>query len=149
MKIQKLIAMLLIPFAIMLSCKKDGGILPAKLSATIDGAKFESFAPAATVSEGLITITATSLSGKVLIITINANSPGTYKVSDVKCAGSYKNAANVSLTDTYISTSGTVILTQISPTLVGEFNFSMVKGIITAPIKIENGVINEIKPLIN
>jgi len=114
----------------VVGCSKDS-ILPVKMKATIDGASWTSTAQVTNKNSTGFIITGTSLlSGttSTLAITILGSTMGTYNVVATSniCAAVYTPNLT-STTNTYASTSGKVILTEVdasSKKISGTFQFT-------------------------
>ncbi len=116
------------------SCKKDSnGNTIYKMSASIDGKEWYTIAPVGDLSSGILVITGVSLTGEIIAVTVNGETAGTYNISALppiaQCLGTYKATISQTSVDTYISTTGKVVLTKLDKTTKlasGTFEFSLI-----------------------
>ena len=125
---------------------EDNGTLSYRMSATIDGNSWRTLSPLTVLEEGYFVITGTSTSGEVINITIKGMSTGTYKSSETNCVGLYYYA-NQDSNSGYISTSGTVELTDVNTgakKISGAFSFLLKKDLSEETVEISNGVFDNV-----
>jgi hypothetical protein len=113
-------------------CKKDSNILTTKMSATIDGTKWNSTLRETLKKNTGFVITAqqvsTTLVTSMLVININGFTTDTYNVglASNSCLATY--TPNISTaSDSYVSATGTVTLTEVNTTdktISGTFTFT-------------------------
>jgi len=114
------------------SCKKDSnGNSANSMSASIGGTQWSALIPAGVLSNGVLVITGTSLTGQSIIVTVYGQTAGTYNLSVIppkaECLGTYKATLTATSEDTYVSTTGSVILTKVDLTnklVSGTFEFT-------------------------
>jgi len=112
------------------SCKKDSN--GNSMSASIGGTQWSALIPAGVLSNGVLVVTGTSLTGQSIIVTVNGQTAGTYNLSVIppkaECLGTYKATLTSTTEDTYISTTGSVILTKVdlaNKLVSGTFEFTV------------------------
>lgn len=151
-KIKLLIPALFLSVFIFNSCDNTEELI-GSMSATIDGEETSLTAIGVQNSLGFV-ITGTAISKEVLAVTIKGDSEGAYELSilpaKAQCAGVYKENAAAKDTDSYISKTGSVEITDINTStkrISGDFSFVMAKAALAIPdtIKVENGVFKNIK----
>ena len=117
------------------ACKKDN---PASMKATIDGTSWTTVTRVTKhfASTSMFTIVGTSAAGDVVDITIRGDEEGNYSSStsidsaSAQVGAIYKPDASAATTDFFISTSGSVSITEINEddqTISGTFSFTMSK----------------------
>jgi len=137
-------------FIMFFSCDKSEELLNSGMSAEIDGVKWESLTRVTTMNEEKITITGTSSNKKIITITIWDVTTGTYNVSTSTssgCQAVYKESADASIEDTYVSASGFTKVTEINTTekrISGTFEFKLARGL-NDILQLENGVFTNLK----
>jgi hypothetical protein len=130
---------------IMFACSKDNNNLNLPvMSAAIDGTAWETITRATVQQDGKFVITGTSVTGKILIITIFGTQEGTYVLGtgSAQCAAVYKESATTSTEDAFASISGKVILTSANTTkhkISGTFQFSLIRQITATPMVVADG----------
>jgi hypothetical protein len=95
------------------------------------------------LEEGKFIITGTSLSGKILTVTIGGTTEGTYELSlsSAMAGAVYKESASMSTADAYVSATGEVNLTDVNNSkkrISGTFNFIAIRNL-TNTINITEG----------
>lgn len=134
------------------ACQKDSN--PASMKATIDGTSWSSVTRVTKhiASTKMFTIVGTSASGDVIDITIRGDEVGNYSSStsidsaSAQVGGIYKPDASAATTDFFVSTSGSVSITEIDEseqTISGTFSFTMSK--LTETKSITNGEFKNLK----
>jgi hypothetical protein len=136
------------------SCKKDSsGDVNNKMSATIDNKAWNSAIRTTVLqsNSNSFFITATSLTGEILEITINGTAVGTYELSVLpvrtQCLGTYKASISTGTNDIYASTTGTVVLTKVdkvAKVISGTFTFKLYCISSTVPKTVSSGVFNDL-----
>ena len=129
----------------LVSCKNDNSTNPLlqgnSLTASISGSENSSFTALTVtdnISNGMITIIGVSIDKK-MSITFDQNASGTLSMGATGNIGTY--SAVTSTSDAYISTSGTLIITQNDTKAVaGTFSFSGIYSAdLTKSITVTNG----------
>lgn len=113
------------------SCSKDSdGIFSNQMSAKIGGTEWTALLPTGVFSNESFAITGTSLTGETIVITIKGDTTGTYNLSvlpvKTECLGTYKATVDATTEDTYVSTTGSVVLTKVDKSqklISGTFSF--------------------------
>lgn len=131
------------------SCSKDSVSTNNKLSAKIDGKSWNASFRVTNLTGNVFVITGTSITGEILAITINGDSPDLYQLGlgNLECAATYKGSALASTDDIYQSVSGKVNLTKVDKTnkkISGTFDFSLAKLSLTS-ISVSNGTFNDLE----
>lgn len=115
------------------SCDKIEEALNFGMSANIDSEKWVSVTRLTVLNNNKFTITGTSANGKILVITIDGNTTGTYTlnplISKTQCGCTYKESISAASTDWYLGSLGTVNLTEVNTTnktISGTFEFTLV-----------------------
>ena len=148
-----ILALSLLMMFTLVSCNKDDDddSSSANMSATIDSDSWSSASRLSTMSDNLISVSGTSSTLDVVSVLIYGVEEGTYDFSlnatgsSIKCWCTYND---VSLTGTtaYVSTSGTVNLTEVdtvNKTVSGTFNFTVISTSLKI-INIKGGVFNKL-----
>jgi hypothetical protein len=147
----KAFLILLTVIVTIISCKKDSeGNIIIGMGAKVDGDSWSALVPLAALYNNTFTITGTSLTGKTIVVTIDGNSEGTYKLSVIPpaadCGCTYKKSLTSSQQDWYLSVSGTVTLTNVDVTakkISGTFEFTVANSSLET-VTITNGVFNDL-----
>lgn len=126
------------------SCKKED-FLSGSMSCKIDGTSWSSITQLTVLKSGFFNITATSMSGQVMNITIKGKEVGTYELDvnnvNVACAAIYKP----DITDenqNFASKAGTVKITEVDTqnlTISGTFSFDLTDVSLTSTKYITEG----------
>ncbi|MEI6823536.1 MAG: DUF6252 family protein [Bacteroidota bacterium] len=149
------IAIGIIFIVITIKCKKDSSgniIIPGintSMSAKINGVDWSSIVRVCNKSGNTITLTGTSLDGKIVVVNITPNlatdSLAINTNYNLSLTTMYKDSLNTSINDICVATTGTVKLTQLDKTqklISGTFSFtalstSLIPKTVTAGV-IEN-----------
>lgn len=133
----KKVGLVLLAMMLIMSCDEDdiAELLPS-MSATIDGTDWSASIRSTVSTDDVIVITGTSTVGEVIAVTVLGTSEGTYELSltDQECSALYKATVNASTDDTYVSATGTVVITELdtsSKKVSGTFSFTMLQGLST------------------
>ena len=126
------------------SCKKED-FLTGSMSCKIDGISWSSITQITVLKSGFFNITATSMSGQVLNITIKGQEVGTYELDvnnvNVACAAIYKPDISDE-NQNFASKAGTVKITEIDTqnlTISGTFSFELTDVNLTSTKSITEG----------
>jgi hypothetical protein len=137
---------LFILMIVMFACSDDnsGSLGLAGMSATIDGTSWETITRVTVLQDGRFVITGTSVSGKILVITINGDREGTYELglTSAACGAVYKESATTSTEDAFVSVTGKVILTSVNSSqnkISGTFEFSLLRELTSTPMTVSDG----------
>lgn len=136
-------------FLIFTTCSEDDiDEVLADMTASIDGEDWESVTRVTVLKDDSFIITATTLTGETLVITILGNTEDEYSIttSEYGFTAVYKESASTSTDDAYAAYSGTVELTEVntsSKTISGTFSFKMLKGVSTT-IEVTDGEFNDL-----
>jgi len=136
----------LVLFFFLGGCDKEDLIdnLPS-MTAEIDGIEWKSVTRITKMEDEAIVITGTSLSGEIILITVFGSSEGIYELSilpvKTQCSAVYKQSANTSIEDVYISSRGYIEIVEITEEnkISGIFEFSVIKDLSGEKIEITNG----------
>lgn len=146
---KRLMLLLVAITLIMGSCKKDSDSV-TKMGANIDGKNWNAGLLRLTNLTGnVFSIVGTSLTGEVLEITINGNTPGVYELNLTKqeCLAIYKKGGiNTSPSDFFTSVSGKVNLTKVdlaNKKISGTFDFNCAQLSLQTVI-VSNGSFNDL-----
>jgi hypothetical protein len=118
------------------------------MNATIDGKQWSAPMPIGVLSNGVLVVTGSSLTGELIALTIYGDVAKSYTQSLLPLA-SYKASLTTTTADAFVSTSGTIVLTKIDATnklVSGTFNFTLVDN--TLAVKQIQGTFNDVSYMV-
>lgn len=129
------------------SCDKED-LMSGSMSAKIDGASWSSATQVTILKSNTFFITATSLSGQILEVTIVGTTTGTYELDvagvQAGCGAVYKPGVS-SESENFASKSGTVKLSEVTDeTISGTFEFSLTTTDLSSSIEIVEGKFDDL-----
>lgn len=148
-RILTLSLIVLLSTVIFSSCEEELSFL-AKMSANIDGESWTTVGRT-TIKQGeAFIVTGTTIDGEAIILTINGASEDTYVLNPISGAAGfgavYKASIDASIEDTYISTSGELVLSEVdteNSRISGTFSFEAKK--LDETINITEGKFEDLK----
>ncbi len=119
------------------SCNKDSnGNTIYKMSASIDGKQWSTLTALGELSSGVLVITGVSSTGESIAVTVYGETKGSYTISVLppmaQCLGTYKATISQTSVDTYVSTTGKVLITKLDKTnklASGTFEFTLINTV--------------------
>lgn len=134
------------------SCETDSNGNPVyKMNATIDGQQWTAPLPMAVLSNGVLVVTGSSLTGEIIALTINGDVAKSYTQSllpvKMECGASYKASLAATTADAFISTMGIVTLTKVDATnklVSGTFEFTLANTTAVTLKQITKGTFNDV-----
>jgi hypothetical protein len=128
---KKLAVLLFVPFFFACESVNDVVELLPSMKATIDGEEWVGSVRTVNQVNDNFIITGTSITGEIITLTAFGTDEGTYGfLADPAAAAVYKESASASTDDTYIGSSGTIVITSIdtgNQKISGTFEFTVTR----------------------